>query len=69
MESSRASFFIWRAMRLSALARVGARCSLRPVWSMKDMSAVRMSSGFWWLRVVMNRAIMPLVMRESESAR
>lgn len=56
-------------MRFRALARVGARCSLRPVSSMKDMSAVRMSSGVWPLRVLTKRAIMPLVMRESESAR
>ncbi len=68
MESWRASFFICAAMSVRAFARVGARCSLRPVWSMKLMSAVRMLSGVWLLSVLMKRAIMPLVMSESESA-
>ena len=31
IDNSRASFFIWRAIRFRALARVGARCSFRPV--------------------------------------
>lgn len=55
-------------MRFSAFARVGARCSLRPVFSMKSMFVVRMLSGVSPSRIRMKIAIMPLVMRESESA-
>ena len=49
-------------MEVRPLERVGERCSLRPIWSMKRRSAARMSCGVWPSRARIRRLMMPLVM-------
>lgn len=66
--ASRAPFRICAAMRFRAFALVGARCSFRPVFSMNERSAERTASGVSPSRTRTKRAIMPLVITESESA-